>query len=310
VNCCADSSSPRRAARRCIVGFGAALILAVSPALRAAKAPLPLMSVPTAGDRVLVIAPHPDDETLCCAGYLQQAVRSGAAVAVVWITAGDSFEIDAMLTERTLRPRSAGLEQLGLRRIAEGHAAADLLGVPRANQFLLGFPDRDITALLRHPEAPALRSRYTGASAVPYRDALRPGDPYTGEALRANLQDIFDRFAPTIVLAPSLRDRHADHSGSGALALELLAARRPGAQLYFWIVHAGLDWPAPRGLHRNRPLTPPHRAAALSWQQLPLDTAQETGKLTALRAHRTQMEVMSRFLNAFVRTNEIFAPAP
>jgi LmbE family N-acetylglucosaminyl deacetylase len=268
------------------------------------------MRPPAPTDRVLVIAPHPDDETLCCAGYLQRAVRSGASVAVVWITAGDSFEIDAMLTERTLRPHSEGLEKLGLRRIGEGHAAADLLGVPRANQFLLGFPDRDVAELLQHPEAPALRSRYTGASAVPYSDALRPGDAYTGAALRLNLQAIIDRFAPTIVLAPSLLDKHSDHSSSGALALELLRARRPAARLYFWIVHAGLEWPSPHGLHLKRALWPPRRAAALAWQELSLDAAEEAGKLAALRAHRTQMEVMSRFLDAFVRTNEIYAPAP
>src|SRR5258706_2390006 len=268
------------------------------------------MTPPAASDRVLVIAPPPDDETLCCAGYLQLAVRSGATVGVVWITAGDSFEIDAMLTERTLRPSPVGLEQLGLRRIAEGHAAADLLGVPRANQFMLGFPDRDLAALLDHPQADALRSRYTGASAVPYSDALRPGDPYTGATLRANLQEVIDRFAPTIVLAPSLLDRHSDHSSSGALALDLLAAHRSAAHLYFWIVHGGLDWPAPHGLHRNRALSPPRRPAPLAWRQLPLEAALQAGKLSALRAHHTQMEEMIGFLNAFGRTNEIYAPLP
>ncbi|MBS0388735.1 MAG: PIG-L family deacetylase, partial [Proteobacteria bacterium] len=99
-----------------------------------AKAPLPLMAAPRATDRVLVIAPHPDDETLCCGGYLRQAVAAGATVGVVWITAGDSFEIDAIVTERTLRPKGAGLEKLGVRRISEGHAAADRLGVPRVQQ--------------------------------------------------------------------------------------------------------------------------------------------------------------------------------
>jgi LmbE family N-acetylglucosaminyl deacetylase len=69
---------------------------------------LPELAPPTAADRVLVVAPHPDDETLCCAGILQLALRAGAAVGVVWLTAGDSFEIDAMVAERTLRPK--GLE--------------------------------------------------------------------------------------------------------------------------------------------------------------------------------------------------------
>ena len=271
---------------------------------------LPLMTPPTATDRVLVVAPHPDDETLCCAGYLQQAVQAGATVGVVWITAGDSFEIDAIVTERTLRPKGLGLEKLGMRRIAEAHAAADLLGVPRAHQFLLGFPDRDIAALLREPTAAPFRSRYTGVSTVPYADALHPGDAYTGLNLTRELQQVIDGFAPTIVLVAAPMDRHSDHNASGALAVRLLHTRAPRALVYYWIVHAGHKWPGPRGLHRDLNLQPPRRAALLEWQTRPLTPAQVVGKLAALRAHRTQLKLMSRFLNAFVRANELFAPAP
>jgi LmbE family N-acetylglucosaminyl deacetylase len=272
--------------------------------------PLPPMDSPRAGDRVLVVAPHPDDETLCCAGYLQQAVRAGATVGVVWITAGDSFEIDAIVTERTLRPKGAGLEKLGQRRIAEAHAAADLLGVPRNQQYMLGFPDRDIRALLRDPRSVPHRSHYTGVSAVPYADALHPGTDYTGTNLRRNLQEVFTRFAPTVVLAAAPQDRHSDHSASGALALALAHASAARPRVYYWIVHGGHKWPAPRGLHTGLSLRPPAAAAALAWRQLPLEEAQLAGKLTALRAHHTQLEVMSRFLNAFIRSNEIYAPPP
>src|SRR5882672_12884114 len=58
----------------------------------------------TAADRVLIVSPHPDDETLCCAGLAQQAMRAGATVAVVWVTSGDGFEVDALIVERSLRP--------------------------------------------------------------------------------------------------------------------------------------------------------------------------------------------------------------
>jgi len=273
-------------------------------------APLPQMAPPGSTDRILVIAPHPDDETLCCGGYLQQAVAAGATVGVVWITAGDSFEIDAIVTERTLRPKASGLEQLGARRMIEAHAAADRLGVPRAQQVLLGFPDRDVHALLLAPSAAPLRSRYTGVSAVPYAEALHPGSPYTGSELRRNLQEAIARFAPTIVLAAAPQDRHPDHSASGALAVELLRAGASKARIYYWIVHGGHEWPAPRGLHRERPLIPPRIAHELAWQRLPLSEAQVAGKLAALGEHRTQLLVMRRFLDAFVRNDEIFAPAP
>ena len=303
-------ASKRRRLRFTILGAGLSLVLACNTANSRTAAPMPPMAPPRAADRILVIAPHPDDETLCCGGYLQQAVAAGATVGVVWITAGDSFEIDAIVTERTLRPKGAGLEKLGARRTTEAHAAADRLGVARAHQYLLGFPDRDIRALLHGPPGTPLRSRYTGVSAVPYADALHPGSAYTGVSLRRNLQEVIDRFAPTIVLAAAPQDRHPDHSASGALALELVRTSAPKTRVYYWIVHGGRQWPAPRGLHRAVSLQPPASARALAWEQLPLTEAQVSGKLAALGYHRTQLRVMSRFLNAFVRSSEIYAPAP
>ena len=287
-----------------------AVALASHAASGGAVTPLPPMAAPQATDRVLVIAPHPDDETLCCAGYLQQAARAGAAVGVVWITAGDSFRFDAIVTEHTLHPRPAGLQRLGQRRIAEAHAAADALGVPRAHQFVLGFPDRGIRALTRAPPLTRQRSRYTGVSAVPYAEAFQPGSPYTGESLRRNLQETMDRFAPTIMLVAAPQDGHSDHSASGALALALVRAGRSKTRVYYWIVHGGHGWPAPRGLHRTLALQPPARAQSLAWEQLPLEPAQVAGKFLVLQEYRTQLAVMKRFLTAFVRSNEIFAPAP
>ncbi|MDE2220660.1 MAG: PIG-L family deacetylase [Gammaproteobacteria bacterium] len=298
-------------ARLALCGAWLALTGAASSAAGAARAALPQMPAPRAGDRILVIAPHPDDETLCCGGYLQRAAAAGASTAVVWMTAGDSFEIDAIVTERTLRPKGSGLEKLGAQRIAEAHAAADRLGVPRAQQYLLGFPDRDLRLLLRAPAGGApLRSRYTGASAVPYAEALHPGSAYTGAALRSNLQEVIARFAPTIVLAAAPQDRHPDHSASGALATELARSGTARAQVYYWIVHGGHDWPEPRGLHRERPSRPPRSAHNLAWERLPLDDTQVAGKLAALGEHHTQLRVMRRFLEAFVRSDEIYAPAP
>ena len=42
-----------------------------------------------ASDRVLVLAPHPDDESLAAAGLLQHARGRGAAIRVVFLTDGD-----------------------------------------------------------------------------------------------------------------------------------------------------------------------------------------------------------------------------
>src|ERR1700685_588618 len=120
-----------------------AVLIALLAAIGVAQAPPPaLMLAPGPQDRVLVIAPHPDDETLCCAGILQRARANGAPTAIVWITAGDGFEFDAMLVEHTLWPRQADLRQLGAQRLAEASVAAAELGVPAAAQYFLGYPDR------------------------------------------------------------------------------------------------------------------------------------------------------------------------
>ncbi|HXR18897.1 MAG TPA: PIG-L family deacetylase [Steroidobacteraceae bacterium] len=285
----------------------AALLIAALPATRAAAdSALARMSAISAHDRVLVIAPHPDDETLCCAGLLQQALARGAGVAVVWLTAGDGFELDAMLVEHTLWPGGSAMRRLGAERLREAHAAADRLGVPRSAQFELGYPDRGVLALAGAYFNRPYYSKYTASSLVPYAGALSPGASYTGANLERDLEAVLTAFNPTLVLAAAPEDRHPDHSASGALALRLLERRGESQSLHYWIVHAP-GWPRPLGLEPQLPLSPPATAAARVWEAVPLSEAERTRKLAALREHRSQMRWMAPFLEAFVRANEIFA---
>jgi LmbE family N-acetylglucosaminyl deacetylase len=264
------------------------------------------MSAPGAQDRVLVIAPHPDDESLCCAGILQRARAQGAATAVVWITAGDGFTLDAMLLERTLWPGAAGLRDLGAQRLAEAATAALELGVPPSQQFVLGYPDRGVAALLGEYHWRAYRSGYTGLSAVDYPQALAPNAEYTGHNLECDLQRVIERFAPTLVLAAAPQDENPDHRASGALARRLLEQRGQLARLRYWIVHAP-SWPQPRGYQPQQSLSPPPLAASLHWESLPLSAEERAHKLAAVRDHRSQLQLMEPFMLAFVRANELFA---
>ena len=45
------------------------------------------------GQRVLILAPHPDDEAIACAGVIQQALKAGAKVKIVYLTNGDHNEL-------------------------------------------------------------------------------------------------------------------------------------------------------------------------------------------------------------------------
>jgi len=287
--------------------FSASAVAA--PPAAPALSPIPPMQSAGPDDRVLVIAPHPDDETLCCAGYLQRAAKNGAALGVVWITAGDSFEIDAMLVEHTLLPRGPQLQRLGLTRIDEARAAAAILGVPATQQFFLDYPDRGVAALMGEYYSRPYRSRYTRLSAVSYPRALHPGASYTGANLESDLAQVLAQFRPTIVLAAAPEDRHPDHAGSGALTRKLLARTGELGKLHYWIVHGGAHWPQPRHLHPALMLYPPALAQSESWETFALSADEQAHKLAALQQHRSQLNIMSPFLTAFVRANELFARA-
>jgi len=276
------------------------------PASVWAQAALPLMRVPAAQDRVLVVAPHPDDESLCCAGILQRARANGAATAVVWITAGDGFALDAMVIERTLWPREANMRQLGMLRLAEAGAAAAELAVPPAQQYVLGYPDRGVAPLMADYYQRSYRSTYTGLDAVAYPQALSPNASYTGSNLERDLQRVIEQFAPTLVLAAAPQDRNPDHRASGALARRLLERRGQLDRLRYWIVHAA-HWPAPRGYAPQLSMAPPELAAALHWESLPLTAAEQAHKLAAVRDHRSQLQLTESFMLSFVRANELFA---
>lgn len=290
----------------------AAFAINASPALRLlypraarAVAELPEADAFKAGQRVLVVSPHPDDESLCCAGAMQQARDAGATVFVVWMTNGDGFELDAVLLSHAPRPRGEDLRNLGRRRMNEARRAAELLGVPPSRLYFLGYPDGGTLHMFLENYATPYRSRYTGAERVPYGGTLSPGAAYTGANVERDFETVLNRVKPDVVLAPSPQDQHPDHRAASYFVTRALARRGETNALRFWIVHGGLEWPLPKGYHPRLPLTIPPRGANLPWERRSLTDAQETVKWRAIRAHESQLLILGRFMEAFVRQNEL-----
>jgi LmbE family N-acetylglucosaminyl deacetylase len=261
-------------------------------------------------DRILILSPHPDDETLCCGSLIRRAVQAGAWVGVVWVTSGDAFELDAVVVQHRIVPGRTTMRRLAQRRMDEAVAATTALGIDRAHLYFLGFPDRGIKRLITDYYYSAYTSRYTGAAAVPYEQAYQPGQPYRGENLEHAIDSILDATQPTLVLAPTPLDRHTDHSAVGDLAIRVMAHRRQDDRLRYWIVHGGREWPSPRRLRLDLPLLPPKLAGGLQWQQVTVSSAEQAAKLLALRQYHSQWEVMEPFLVAFVRSNELYSITP
>ncbi|WP_293910182.1 PIG-L family deacetylase [Deinococcus sp.] len=273
----------------------------------AAAARLPVMA-PLSG-RLLFVSPHPDDETLAAGGILQDVMARGGQVYVVFLTSGDGFDMDARATSRNLRLTHADLLRLGLRRMKEARAATLALGIPASHITFLGFPDQGLTSVYLQNYLVPYTSVHTGVNRVPYAGTLAPGRPYTGQELEKQLASVYDQVNPDIVLAPSAQDGHPDHRTAAYLASRLASVRRE--TLYYYLVHGGLEWPLPKGLHAGLPLVPPRPfSQGLQWHRYPLTDAQREGKIRAIRAYQTQLMVVPRFMWAFVRQNELLLPAP
>ncbi len=287
-----------------------AVALLATSMLAPAEAPTGALPPIDSMTSLLVVSPHPDDETLCCAGAIERVANAGGHVTVVWVTSGDGSVLSMLMVEKSLFAAPDKVRDLATRRMREAREATALLGVPRDQQLFLGYPDGGILQLLTDNRTTPYHAKFTGDTRVPYPNALFPGHPYTGESLEHDFEAILDRVRPTLVLAPSLDDTHPDHSATGTLVTSTLVRRGEAWKLHYWIVHGGEGWPSPRGYMPGIPLERPATGAGLRLVPFTLTDGEEARELQAVNAYHTQMEVMAPFLLAFVRTSELFSAPP
>ena len=167
----------------------------------AALAELPLAPQELGAMRFVVLAAHPDDETLGAGGLLALLHSLGADVEVLLCTAGEGSHPDSA----TMTP-----EQLAAVRLDEFAAAMDVLGLAGRWRFL-GLPDGGLAE--RKPEISAR-----------LREAIQRGIPGNPQQLA--------------IVAPYRADGHADHDALGAAAADV--AREGGHALleypiWYWL---------------------------------------------------------------------------
>jgi LmbE family N-acetylglucosaminyl deacetylase len=258
------------------------------------------------GTSLLVVSPHPDDETLCCAGAMRRVLEAGGRVSVVWMTSGDGSELAMLIVEKSLLKPRDKVRDLATKRMQEARAATALLGVERTQQFFLGYPDGGLMRLMTTNLKAPWPAKFTREIQVPYPEALFPGHPYTGESLQRDFSAVLDRVQPTLILAPSPKDTHPDHAAAGLATIQVLTLRGQLPSARYWIVHDGEGWPSPRGYVAGIPLQAPTSDLA----PFPLTDVEVASKLQAVNAYHTQMQLMAPFLLAFVRTTELYSLHP
>lgn len=269
----------------------------------------------SADDRLLVLAPHPDDDILCCAGILQEAVTRHLAHRIVYFTYGDNYEWAFMAYKKHPVLVPSALRAMGLLRHDEATAAEWILGVSPSALTFLGYPDYGTLPIwLSHwGETPPFRSMLTRATAVPYANARRPGTPYRGEEIVKDLSDILKEFRPTKIFVSHPEDHHPDHRSLPLFLTLALKGSDPltrSPSVYHYLVHAK-GWPEPRQALPEQPLSPPIWLAPFGlWRSFPLSPQKVYIKTQALSQHRTQFRYDHAYLSSFLRANELFAELP
>jgi LmbE family N-acetylglucosaminyl deacetylase len=135
------------------------------------KGPVPLQLNSTR--RILIVAPHPDDETLGCGGLIALALRKAIDVSVVFATDG---------TGSHRHSPSVSARRLGAIRRREARHALAVLGVRPTAIRRLGLEDRFVA-----PTAPARA------------------------AAEIRARRLLQTFRPDCLVMPSRSDRHGDH---------------------------------------------------------------------------------------------------
>ncbi len=161
-------------------------------------------------DRLLLIAPHPDDESLAMGGFIQRALKAGAAVRVIFVTNGGSNPWPQRWVEKRWKIGHDESRRWGAMRCHEARSALKKLGFQKEARFL-DLPDQGITRLLLRADLGIL------------------------ERLCRELDD----WKPTLLVLPSAYDLHADHNALFVLlqiALDRIG-RRDLPQLHY-LVHS------------------------------------------------------------------------
>ncbi|MFA5867115.1 MAG: PIG-L family deacetylase [Actinomycetota bacterium] len=277
---------------------------------RTVDAPTAAVAI-SADDRVMIIAPHPDDETLGPGLLAKQAVKIGAKVKVVIVTEGDAGTNAAKAESLKLNLSPADYLELGKTRHLESLAAMKGLGV--TDLVFMGFGDGSTNSLWRaNWDDNNPRLAMNGKTAVPYDFAYCFGELYSGNSLAKNLSAVVTDFNPTVIFYPTPEDLHHDHWAVNAFTQYVLAENNMKPREYTYLVHRGILWPSPPLYRPQNALQPPSGLAEIdaSWIRYKVDEAAAADKLTAVNKYRSQTRVNGVWLRSFIRTNELFALYP
>ena len=261
-------------------------------------------------DRILIFAPHPDDETLATGGVIATARKHlrPEQIRVVIATNGDASRLAAMTASR--RPPTRR-QQRALARVRqeESLTALRILGASEEGVGFWGFPDSGLRAIWQNAwgDVPHCSGVTGFVRAEQARNA--PESPYTAPALLRQILETLAAFSPTVIFTPHPDDAHPDHAVLAKFVL--LAARMhangsgdaPLLLAYPMWLQAR---PIPRSVHYPQQafrLPARFTLSASRWYYHPYTDATRKQKARALTSYRSQAVTVRGLLRASARSS-------
>lgn len=269
-------------------------------------------------DKVLIIAPHPDDETLGAGGVIRSALEAKADIRILYLTHGDLNEMASIFYQKKPLLVKADFLKSGRARRKEAISAMSVLGVDEKKLIFFGYPDFGTLGIWRKHwgKVKPYRSFLTRINKVLYKEDFSYGHYYRGDSIVRDLEKVMLDFKPTHVFVTAPFDLNSDHQASYLflnVALLDLKAELPSPKVYTYLIHAH-KWPAPKKLDMTAPLIAPDHVSGnrmdLSWAPYPLNGDQVELKRKALLEYDSQVAYSKLFMFSFVRTNELFLQLP
>lgn len=264
---------------------------------------------PAPGQKVLVIAPHCDDETLGPGEFISRMNKKGVDFKIVLMTNGDGFTDALDIAFHEIRPKKEDYIRFGYLRQKETINAIKYLGLGEDDIIFLGYPDGGLYNMWssEHYNEP-YESIHTGVSKNPYNNSYSVNADYTGRDVVNDLISIISSYKPDYIFFPHPNDRHHDHLASYCFTKYVLTTLRYKVKEYVYLVHRG-DWPVITPNYQNLYLVPPPTLAnsPTDWYAFNLTQHEVQNRGEAIKKYASQVNAMGLRLMAFDRKNELFA---
>lgn len=160
----------------------------------------------------IIIAPHPDDEILCCSTKIKELKDLGQNVKIIYLTNGDAHTLNS--------PKKS--KNYGEKRKKESLKALSKVGLKSTDAYFLGFPDSHLDQLNTKK---SIRSKYTRQNRSS-KNSTFPFTPYTQKHLARNLSKLLNKFDIQTIYIPSQKDNHPDHQFAGNIIKELIVPQQ------------------------------------------------------------------------------------